>query len=253
MKSITPSNPTRSLGLLGASNFRDLGGYVALNGQRVRWRTVFRSDHLAGLSGQDAKLIQQLGISRSLDFRGASERSATSYHLPGVIQHSLAIEPTVVQGIRSLLDAGKPVDVPQAIVLMCDTYRNFITANSQRYREFFSHLLEQATPLVFHCTAGKDRTGFAASLFLQALGVPRAIAMQDFLLTNQLYKRPALPAESELAEQVLEVIWSVKASFLEAAHELIDRQYGGIDTYLEELGVDGAAREKLAKLYLDPA
>ena len=245
------SKPTRSLGLQGASNFRDLGGYIGLNGRQVRWRTVFRSDHLAGVSAQDRNTIIQLGIDRSLDFRGSQERSETSYQLPGVVQHPLSIEPTVVQGIRLLLEAGRQVDVHEATELMRETYRNFITGNSSRFREFFAHLLDRPTPIVFHCTAGKDRTGFAASLFLQALGVSREAVMQDFLLTNQLYRRPALPTGSELAEQVLQVIWSVRASFLEAAHDLIDTQYGSTAAYLEEIGVDGTRRERLARLYLE--
>jgi len=196
-------------------------------------------------------MIARLRIDRSLDFRGSQERSETSYQLPGISQYSLSIEPTVVQGIRLILDSGRQVDEHDAIELMRDTYRNFITNNSKRFREFFAHLLDRPTPLVFHCTAGKDRTGFAASLFLQALGVSREHVMQDFLLTNQLYQRPALAAASELAEPVMHVIWSVRASFLDAAHELIDTQYGGTDAYLEELGVAGASRERLARFYLD--
>ena len=75
--------------------------------------------------------------------------------------------------------------------------------------------------------------------------------MQDFLLTNQLYRRPALGNGTELTDQVMQVIWSVRASFLEAAHELIDTQYGNTAAYLEELGLDGTGRERLARLYLE--
>ena len=138
-------------------------------------------------------------------------------------------------------------------MLFRSTYRHFITDNSNRFREFFALLLERATPLVFHCTAGKDRTGFAASLFLQALGVSRATVMQDFLLTNELYRRPVLSQGSELTEPVAEVIWSVKASFLQAAHDLIDEKYGGTESYLHAIGVSDTKQDRLRELYLQAA
>ncbi|HQZ57951.1 MAG TPA: tyrosine-protein phosphatase, partial [Ottowia sp.] len=153
--------PERSLGFAGASNFRDLGGYAGTGGLPVRWRRLFRSDHLAGLTPQDADTFRRLGVTRVFDFRGVEERAAVPYELPGVTQHALTIEPTVVQRMKDLLDAGEAITPARTVELMQLTYRGFVHDNADRFAELFAHLLADDAPLVFHCTAGKDRTGFA--------------------------------------------------------------------------------------------
>jgi protein-tyrosine phosphatase len=106
--------------------------------------------------------------------------------------------------------------------------------------------------LVFHCTAGKDRTGFAAALVLHALGVPRAVVMQDYLLTNALYQPPPLPRTDTPAE-ALAVLWRVQADFLEAAFDALEADHGGVEQYLQQrLRVGPAARQALADRYLEP-
>lgn len=82
--------------LQGASNFRDVGGYLTANGQRVRRGQVFRSDHLAGLTADDVVRLQALGVRHSLDFRGVAEYTATPYDIAGVERVALTIEPTVI-------------------------------------------------------------------------------------------------------------------------------------------------------------
>jgi protein-tyrosine phosphatase len=212
----------RSLQLSGATNFRDLGGYAGQGGRSVRWRQLFRSDHLADLTPEDLLTIDRLGVARVFDFRGKTERLAQACAIPGAVVHSLAIEPTVVQGLKTLIDAA----------------------------QFFGHLLADDAPLVFHCTAGKDRTGFAAALLLEALGVPRAVILQDYLLTNDYYQMPkANPAG--LPQEVMNVLWRVQANFLEAAFEVVEADFGSVPRYLKEaLGVDAQAQARLAALYL---
>ncbi|MCB2069261.1 MAG: tyrosine-protein phosphatase, partial [Ottowia sp.] len=92
-----PRHPDRSLRLSGASNFRDLGGYTGAGGRTVRWRRVFRSDHLAALTPGDAAALRELGVARRFDVRRVSERDRLRYSPPGVAKHTLPIEPTVVQ------------------------------------------------------------------------------------------------------------------------------------------------------------
>ena len=243
-------SPTRSLKLLGASNFRDLGGYAAANGRPVRWRRLFRSDHLAALTPQDLAVLSKLGLARAYDLRGDAERTALPYELPGVAVHTLPIEPTVLQALKDLLESGQRVTVQDTVGLMQQTYRAFVHDNAARFAALFAHLLESDTPLVFHCTAGKDRTGFAAAMILLALGVPRPVVMQDYLLTNELFQMPR--TSGNLAPQeVLDVLWRVQADFLEAALQAVQADYGGIDLYLEKaLGVGSAQRKRLAALYL---
>ena len=240
----------RSIALSGASNFRDLGGYTGHEGRPLQWRRLFRADHLAALSAQDLKVLEQLGITRTADFRGAYERGALPYALPGVATHTLGIEPTVIQRALQLQSSGQYITATQAVGLMQDTYRSFINDNAARFAELFELLLESDSPIVFHCTAGKDRTGFAAALILLALGVPRAVVMQDYMLTNNLYRRPSGVA-SPAPQEVLDVLWGVQEGFLEVALHGVEVEHGGIDNYLERvLHLNAAARARLAQLYL---
>lgn len=247
-----PLPPDRSLRLAGASNFRDLGGYRGQAGRPVRWRRLFRSDHLAALTPEDAAAFRLLGVTRAFDFRGVSERAAVPYELPGVAQHALPIEPTVVQRMKDLLDAGEVVTPAHTVELMQHTYRAFVNDNAGRFAALFAHLLDSDAPLVFHCTAGKDRTGFAAALILLALGVPREVVMQDYLLTNDYYRMP-LYDQGRASPEVLNVLWRVQSEFLDAALHAVEQDHGGVDTYLaRELGVRTPERERLAALYLEP-
>jgi len=247
-----PAPPDRVLPLQGASNFRDLGGYRGHGGRPLRWRRVFRSDHLAGLTQADRRTLADLGVARAFDFRGVHERAAAPYDWPGLAQHSLAIEPTVAQQIAELAASGITPTPERMAGLMHELYRRLVTHEAARFAQWFSHLLADDRPLVFHCTAGKDRTGVAAALLLRALGVPAEVVEADFLLTNACYRAPpveggALPAEA------LRVLWSVQPGFLHTAFAVIDEEHGGLERYLaEKLALDDAARERLAALYLEP-
>lgn len=245
--------PARSIVLSGASNFRDLGGYAGAGGRTLKWRHLFRADHLAALTPADQARLAALGIVRSADFRGASERAAQAYALPGVTTHTLDIEPTLIQQALQLQRQGQEMTPAQAVRLMQDTYRSFVTENAPRFAQLFELLLDSDAPLVFHCTAGKDRTGFAAALVLLALGVPRAVVMQDYLLTNALYRPPSDWGDAHSTPPALQVLWRVQEDFLEAALHGVEVEYGGIASYLERaLRLNAAAQQRLAQLYLQP-
>ena len=244
--------PSRSLPLDGTSNFRDLGGYVGHDGRTVRWRRIFRSDHLGQLTDDDVATLQRIGLARVCDFRGTQERAEQVCAMPDVNVHSLPITPTVVQGMKDLMAAGCRITAHDTVQLMQQTYRAFVVDNSPQFAELFSHLLESDDPLVFHCTAGKDRTGFAAAMILMSLGVPRTVAMQDYLLTNELYRMPPT-VDGFAPAEVLEVLWRVQEPFLNAALDTVDEDYGGVASYLEDtLKVGPRERERLAAMYLQP-
>ena len=241
----------RYIPLNGASNFRDLGGYVGYMGRPVKWRKIFRSDHLANLSSDDLKQIQSLGVKRSFDFRGVQESQAQTYDWPGIHRHSLSIEPTVVQRLQAQHLTGKPLTAADALDAMQTTYRDFVLIDSRRFAELFEHLLDHADPLLFHCTAGKDRTGLAAALVLTALDVSESDIWRDYLLTNQLYKRNSTGV-TNLSPDVLKIVWEVQDSFLQASLEQIQASHGNIQNYLSnELGLTPAAKLRLQSLYLD--
>ena len=233
------------LALQGASNFRDVGGYLTADGQRVRRGRVFRSDHLAGLTDSDVARLQALGVRHSLDFRGVAEYTATPYAIAGIERVALTIEPTVIARMQALVAQGIVPSTEETVELMRETYRDFVNHNADTFGRFLKHVLEQPTPQVFHCTAGKDRTGFAAALLLSALGVDRATIEHDYLLTNQLYKRDAR-LEGKGPAHVMKVLWQVQPEFLHAAFEAVDAQHGGMAHYLN--GAIGLSPQELAEL-----
>lgn len=251
----TDSNPSSNtpVRLEGASNFRDLGGHLGFDGRRVRWRRLYRSDHLGALSEADRRTLSALEVRRSFDFRGVDESAAAPYRIDGLTRHALTIEPSVVQGMQALEASGRGLDGNSAAELMNDLYRNLIDHQSHRFAELFNALLDDGDgALVFHCTAGKDRTGVAAALILAALGVPRDAIEADFLRSNALFRRPDTHATT-LPDDVLAVLWQVQPRYLATALDTIDRHHGGVENYLHQrLGLDSARRAALVDRYLLP-
>ncbi len=243
-------HPDRIRLLQGATNFRDLGGYIGHEGRPVRWGRLFRSDHLADLTGDDHARVQSLGLRRAFDFRGVRESAAKAYDLPGVRRHALTIEPVVAQRMDAMTAAGTSMTADLMAGLMRDLYRNLVNEHAHRFAELFEHLLEDDAPMVFHCTAGKDRTGIAAALILLALGVPRQTVEADYLLTNELYQHPPLPPSSTPPE-ALAVLWRVQEDFLTEGLAAIEQDQGGLERYFEHrLGLDAKRRHALRERYL---
>jgi protein-tyrosine phosphatase len=247
-----PDSPARHLNLAGASNFRDLGGYPARDGRTVRWRKIFRSNHLGHLTQADIEVLRPIGLRSAFDFRGAEERVAAMCGLQEIAVHSLPIEPTVVAALRARLAGGVALSSADALEVMRDSYRNYVRYNTPSFRALFAHLVEDRAPLVIHCTAGKDRTGFACALILHALGVPNDLIADDYLLTNRFYRRDS-SASSDLPDEVRQVLGSVETSFLAAAFDAINADFGGLESYFSDgLGVGAQQRARLAARYLEP-
>ena len=244
-------SPARHLNLAGASNFRDLGGYLARDGRAVRWRQIFRSNHLGHLTGADVEVLRGLGVRRAFDFRGTEERATAICGVEDIAVHSLPVEPTVVAALRARLAAGVPLSSTDALEVMRDSYRNYVRQNTPAFRTLFAHLVGDHAPLVIHCTAGKDRTGFACALILHALDVPDDVISEDYLLTNRYYRRDP-SASGDLPEEVKQVLASVEASFLSAAFEAISADYGTLEIYFSEgLRLGAAGRAELKARYLE--
>jgi protein-tyrosine phosphatase len=241
--------PARHLNLEGASNFRDLGGYGTQDGRTVRWRQIFRSNHLGHLTAGDIAVVRGLGVKSAFDFRGTDERAAAVCALTEIAVHSLPIEPTVVAALRARLAAGR-LSSTDAVEIMRESYRNYVRLNTHSFRMLFAHLIEDRAPLVIHCTAGKDRTGFACALILRALGVPDDAIAEDYLLTNRFYRRDP-SAGTDLPEDVRQAIGSVQASFLDAGFDAIRADYGDLGNYFRDgLGLGEVERRTLKARYL---
>src|SRR5260370_22283303 len=235
-------SPGRHLNLAGASNFRDLGGYPAKDGRKVRWRQIFRSNHLGHVTEADIAVLRGLGLRSAFDFRGTEERVAATCGLEEIAVHSLPIEPTVVAALRARFAQGIALSPDDALEVMRDSYRNYVRYNTPSFRALFAHLLEDHAPLVIHCTAGKDRTGFACALILHALGVPGDLIAEDYLLTNRFYRRDP-SSSSDLPEDVRQVLGSVETSFLAAAYDAVGADYGDLEAYFRD-GLGLGARER---------
>jgi protein-tyrosine phosphatase len=244
-------SPARHLNLAGASNFRDLGGYPGKDGRLVRWRQIFRSNHLGHLTEQDAAVLRALGVRSAFDFRGKDERTEALCGIEGIEVHSLPVEPTVVAALRAIRESGTPLSRAHAFDVMQDSYRNYVQVNTPRFRALFAHLLEDRAPLVIHCTAGKDRTGFACALILHVLGVADEVISEDYLLTNRFYRRDP-SASTDLPDEVTQVLGSVQPPFLAAAFQAIDTDYGDLETYLADgLALGPKERAALLQRYLE--
>jgi protein-tyrosine phosphatase len=236
-------SPARNLSLEGASNFRDLGGYPTRDGRSIRWRQIFRSNHLGHLTAADIDIVRRLGVRSAFDFRGVEERAVAVCGVEDITVHSLPIEPTVLAALRARLAAGS-LSAEDAMEIMRDSYRGYVRQNTHSFRTLFSHLVEDRAPLVIHCTAGKDRTGFACALLLHALGVPDDVIAEDYLLTNRFYRR-AHSASTDLPDDVRQAIGSVEASFLAAGFEAVRDDYGSLEDYFAD-GLSLGVRERAA-------
>jgi protein-tyrosine phosphatase len=241
--------PLRHFDLQGASNFRDLGGYATADGRTVRWRHIFRSNHLGHLSEADIGVVRELGVKHAFDFRGTDERVAAACAVKEIMVHSVPIEPTVVAALRARLQA-RALSSGDALDIMRESYRGYVRLNTHSFRELFAHLVNDEVPVVIHCTAGKDRTGFACALILHALGVPETTISEDYLLTNRFYRRDPASAP-DLPDEVRQAIGSVNASFLAAGFETVSERYGDLEGYFKDgLGLGTRERGELKRRYL---
>ncbi len=237
----------RIVSLEGCSNFRDLGGYRAADGRRVRHGLVFRSAHLGGLTDADRSTLAGLGVRTIVDLRGVNEAAETPHALGGLEARILAaaIEPRVGERIRVALADGRAT--PEVIAgFMTEHYRDYPGRAVAAFRTLFAALSDGThRPLVFHCTAGKDRTGFAAALLLSVLGVPWPTVIEDYLHTNLVWTGHE-GHFTELDPSMRAALIEARADYLEAAFAALREDHGEVDAFLASaLGLDDATRARL--------
>ncbi|HET6809446.1 MAG TPA: tyrosine-protein phosphatase [Acidimicrobiales bacterium] len=219
----------------GISNFRDLGGYHTRSGSTVRWGLVFRADALHGLSPADLALYDRLGLRAVYDLRGDVERDERPNPVPS----------------RPLTVVGRPAGTPppvgpptgQSVAdgenVLRDLYVGLIDHAAAQIGELFTNLGDQGgLPAVFHCHAGKDRTGIVAALLLETLGVDRETVLDDYELTARYRLRTHQEGTYQRlldlgmsAEAAAGVLTAPRWAMHEALDHLDDR-YGGVDRYL---------------------
>jgi protein-tyrosine phosphatase len=239
----------RRLPLEGAVNFRDLGGYPAEGGRRLRWRQLYRADSLADLTAADLDAVAALGLRTVCDFRLPDEAAKKPDRLPAANPPRMVAIGFLPEGTLDMLaaiGAGR-LDAAAIEAEVLHHYSAFARDHTAEYARFFALLLEaEALPLLMHCTSGKDRTGFAAAAVLTVLGTPRAVIVEDYALTNawrrdirHLFANPVDPA-------ALHRLTTADPAYIAAALDEIDRAFGGRDGWCEAMGLDRAARAELA-------
>ena len=239
------------IAMQGASNVRDMGGWATTEGRTVARGRLFRSAALHGLTDADLDAFAALGLRTVCDFRGEAEQAKAPSRLPhGVTLYPLSIQPTIG---ASLADLAKNSEAngDDVIAVLCQAYAAYALDWAYQYRTMFELILAGDVPLLFHCTAGKDRTGFAATLILSALGVDRATIRRDYLATNRIWQPPADLAV-HLPPSAAKMLLSAHPAFLDAAFAAIDAAYPTMEAYLEaKVGLDAGKRDRLKELLLD--
>jgi protein-tyrosine phosphatase len=252
----------RRLGLDGAPNFRDFGGYRTEDGRQVKWGFLFRSGQLSGLSDRDVALLASLDLDLVFDFRRLEEQEADLSRLPRHPAPRVVSLPIVPGSNSRFIEEGdlQPDDPGATIDFMREINRDFAASQTDAYRGMFSEIL--AAPdarFLVHCAAGKDRTGFAAAIILLALGVPRELVMRDYLLTARYFRpereldriREKYQLHDMVAQSILPIL-EVQEDYLAMALGHIDDGHASLEEYLEQaLGVGPVEVAELRRRYLD--
>ncbi|MER8183027.1 tyrosine-protein phosphatase [Kitasatospora sp. NPDC094015] len=224
----------RSLHLASAPNFRDEGGYRTADGHWVKLGVVYRSDDLSRLTDEDLAKLHRLGIRQVFDLRTPAERTAAPDRIPAGATVTAA-------NVLGVADTGAfNVTSPQAAVqAMVDAERTMVSADSARaaYRSVLDAVGEGRGAVLFHCTAGKDRTGWAGAALLTALGVPRATVEADYLASNtyRAEANAAVLAKLPPAYQALyKPLLDVRPEYLNAGFDEVAARFGSFDRYLDK-------------------
>lgn len=233
----------RLLPITGAYNLRDLGGYEAADGKHVKWKTLLRSGDLHQLTAEDLDYLAAIPLKTDIDFRGKTEKETAADKTPSTLNQyiPLPIEAGNMSDMQHI-DASKLPNILE------DVYAYIIKNAQTTYKLFFQILTdEKSAPLLFHCSAGKDRTGIAAALLLAALGVDKETIMKDYLLSAEYIKGKYDFLTDKYPQ--FAPLTTVKKEYLEAALNTIDKEFGGMESYLtNNLGAD---LKKLRKLYTE--
>jgi protein-tyrosine phosphatase len=251
----------RRLAMDGTLNFRDLGGYVGEGGRALRWGRLFRSDHLGAVTEADLALLDAVGVRLVIDFRSDAERAEY-----GSLSHD-GVEVRREPIVEHMVDQVTPLERIMRRELtswtaedMAAMYRSMLDRFAERFGAVVRAAADEANhPLVFHCTAGKDRTGLAAALILRTLGVSEADTLDDYELTHRFRTerritelRPRFEAAGIDLEPLMAFFAPPRAAMV-AALDHLERRHGGVNAYLTgPAGVSPAGLDTLRAAMLTP-
>jgi len=241
-------SPTRHIELEGQNNFRDLGGYTTSYGKTIRWRILFRSGDLSGLTDVDLFIVNNLGLKLVIDFRSKSERDK-SPDKPLAAPTKTLFDAINVKAVSELmLYVLKTGDTSELTVdHMADLYRDIYTDNPEQFKLMLYEVINSENrPVLIHCSGGNDRTGFGAALILSSLQVPYEIILEDYLLSNEYFDQEKMlewfkkeivdsgnpPPTEEDMERIRDCFVEVKKEYLESAFQSVLDAYGTFEDYI---------------------
>jgi len=258
-------DPENTLQFAGVTNFRSLGGLPAAGGRRLRSHALMRADRLVGLDARDWQALARTGLATICDLRSDAERAEHPNAVPFTLRvhelncrvnNDLRADPSLAR-----LMAEDP-SARGAERVMIEIYRRFPSYMGATLSAVVERLLEGGAPMLVHCSAGKDRTGFVIAMLLHALDVPEPLIREDYLASRHwpgaIHHRASLaerlgrfmPA-SELAAAVDTVI-DVREVYLDAALGAAVTEFGSTNRYLElAAGLDATRRELLREALLE--
>ncbi len=252
----------RILRFEGSVNLRDFGGYATESGSRVVTGRLFRCGTLADLTEVGKRAFAALDVKLICDLRRGDEKAAEPTpelaNAPGRLE--IPIDPGSAVVMRQRLNDGG-LTLKERIDFMVGINRELASNHAEDYARMFQRLLElEDGAFLVHCSAGKDRTGFACALILHALGVPEATVLEDYLLTNEAMDyegyvlkriRSRLWADLEADRESTMALFGVRPEYLRSAYDAIAAEFEGVEHYIEQaIGLDSAARKRLRSRYV---
>lgn len=246
----------RLLPLTGVVNFRDLGGYMTSDHRQVKYQHFYRSAPLANLTSSQHDYIENLNLKHIIDFRSTGEiPGMEDEEFANCTYHQISRIKDMEKGFKGSFDFEslmKNGDIQILGNYLLRTYK-VLPIENNAYIEMFKLIEAKQTPIVFHCTAGKDRTGVAAALILLALGVDEQTIMDDYLLSNVYRKEENERILSSVKEyrEVIEKMILVYDTYLLNAINTIKEKYGNYENYFEkEFGLTQDKLNELRDFYL---
>lgn len=235
-------------GVDGVSNFRDFGGLATQDGAKIVAGRLFRSANPAGVTAEGAARLAQLGIATIVDLRGTAERikALADFGPAPIAIRAAPIEPKTSTKLREML-ALPETKAAHIRDLMIHSYRGYVNDAAPAFGEAFHAILAQADgPLLVHCTAGKDRTGFVVAVLQAALGVKRDAIFDDYLATNRHWDRASVAGHVPTDSDAVEPVLVADADYLAAAFDEIERRDGDVIAFLRR-----ATEGRVTQAHLD--
>ncbi len=231
-----PPGHVRRLPLDGAPNFRDIGGYATADGRHVRWGQVYRSGQLSQLTVKDYEYLARRGISTVCDFRRDDERRSDPTQWKGPNPPEIPLLPTPGRNGPTTMELlAKGAGAAEMVAFMRATYERIVVIYAPSYGAAFQRILNGTGPTLYHCSAGKDRTGVFSAMLLLFLGVPRETAFADYLLSND-YAATAQQVNAaatglKASPDAVRAVYMADRAYLDAALQTIERDFRSLDNY----------------------